>query len=69
MLIKHLSTMHSAHFYMIFHYPTFLLESKIKQKTKPELIFFLHLSTMLHHFGDGDKPLEQTICKTDLSVG
>lgn len=53
--------MHSVHFYMIFHYPTFLLEPKIKPKVKSELILFLYLSTMLHHFGDGDKPLDQTV--------
>lgn len=58
--------MHFVWFYMIFHYLTFLLESKTKSEVKSELILFLCLSTMLHHFGDGEKPLEQTIWQNRL---
>lgn len=61
MLIKHLTAMQSVHFYMIFHYPTYLPESKTKSKAKPELLMCLF--TMLHHFGDGHKPLEQIVQK------
>lgn len=61
MLMKHLTDMQSVHFYMIFHCPTYLPESKTKSKAELELITCLF--TMLHHFGDGHKPLEQIVQK------
>lgn len=61
MLIRHLTAMQSGHFYMIFHYPTYLPEPKTKSKAKRELITCLF--AMLHHLGDGHKPLEQIVQK------